>query len=284
MKELLPGVVTGITYPPTLVVNERRKGLFDVFEGDSKDRFNDFFKYSNLNVTLVDSGKSGACHSDGSCSGMIEALRTGKADFALFPTAIDFPAGFNITYNYPVYVDPMVDEVVVAFLSAPYQRSYKMDRDIMFTLKDISWLVALMQVLTFITVSILLNVTFRSRKKTFLFRLGKRFSWISVYGLFMKQVSLRTMRLSQGMCVSGTIFYLLFMTAAFAGFFQSNMIYEYPPKYYSSLEEIVQRVHNKSVIIIEGLIFDSELIHLNGSVFEKIGKISVTHGRESTAP
>ena len=274
MQKLLSALVAGVTFPPELVTNDKRKGPFDVFAGQGSGHYNELFKDCRLNATWVDSGTFGDCYSNGSCSGIFETLRSHQADVAFHPVAIDFPPGFNITFNYPVHVGPMMDEMAIEFLAQAYQSGYRLNSDILATIRDCSPEVYVIQVLLVVVIYMLLNVSIRMKKNGLKVVHGKKVSWINLHAMCFRQLIVRVKRPHRSLIIASIVIFAMLMLAVFAGLFKSNMVYEYPPKYYSSIEQIVERVHSKSVIVIQGLVVHSKLMRLNGSIFRRLIPIS----------
>ena len=280
MKELIPAIATGITFPPQLEENKQRKGPFDVFTGGIEEYYNEYFKYSRFNTTWVDSGAIGDCYINGSCTGVLENLRAGKADLTMHPILIDFPPGFNITRNFPVYVGPMWNDVQILFASGPYQSAYRLNSDILVTFREAPWLFNFLLVLVLIVIHALLNATFKVRNNKLFLAHGEKFPLVNVHGMLMKQLLMPVKLPHRVVSIIVIRTFTSFMLIALACMFKSNMVYEHPPTYYSSIEDIVERVHNKSVIGIEGLIVDSKLIHRKGTIFERMGKIFQAQKRD----
>lgn len=281
MKELLPAIVTGVTYPPNLVVNQKRKYPFDVYEGEASVHQNQHFKYSRLNATFLESSTIGDCYSNGTCTGIFETLRNREADLSVHPIPIDFPPGFNINSTHPAIVGPMTGEMSIQFLSLPYRSAYKRNSDILATFEQCSWSVNAIHYFLFILIYILLNVSVRIKGGKINLAHGHKVSWINLAGMCMKQYIIPVKKPHRILISAGLIIYSAFLTAVLAGLFQSNMVYEYPPQYYSSLEEIVDKVHTKSVITIDGLFVQSKLIRKASSTFQRLNKISQTYKRQT---
>lgn len=114
MKPIIPAVATAVMVPPQLVLNTDRKGPFDVLSGSFSENMNEFFARARINGTLIDS-EYGECFSDGSCTGQMNLMKSGQADFSLFGLSSEFFVAIQ-----DLRIGPFTEAVEVFFQSIPY--------------------------------------------------------------------------------------------------------------------------------------------------------------------
>lgn len=286
-QKLLPVCATGMSFPPQIVMNDRRKGPFDVFTGEASLYYNDFFKYGRLNGTFYESKSYGNCYANGTCDGAFEILQTGRADFSIFSSTLDFPPEFEITANDPVVVGPMLNELHVQFMSLPYEPSYKLNSDILTTFEETSWIFYALQVLLFLLAYILLNISSKL-KVNYLRIIGKRrerITIIQLYAMYLRQLGKSFKRPHRIISLTMVIVHTALTIAIISGSVKSYMVSEYPAKYYSSLKDLLDRVEtnrngkNATIIMMSDLITDSRLVKIKGSQWERLGKRAVRRTR-----
>lgn len=284
-RPLIPAVATGITFPPQLILKDKRKGPFDVFEGNKQgyDYYNEFFKYGRLNGSFVDSGNFGDCYSNRTCSGIFEVLNSGRADFSLYSVSIDFPSGFDITYNSPVYVGPILTETKISFISMPYQAAYHLNSNILATFEETSWIFYLVQLLVFFSIYFILNLSTSSRANQQILkgRRRKTITMINLYAIYMRQ-HFSSFKKAHRLAAALTFIVHCSMNFAFIyGSLKAFMVSEYPAKYHSSLEELIKahKPTDRPPIIFKGLTVQSKLICKDNSVYRRLGHIAKVRSR-----
>lgn len=276
-KELIPVVATGVTFVPELVLNENRKGPYDVFNGRASFHFNDWFKRNRLNGTYIDTAVFGDCHSNNTCKGALEILRTGQADFSVFPLLADLPNEFNLQYNNPFLFSKLMAEYMVKYIAGPYKQAYTVDSEILITFEETYWLVNFLQLLLTFFIFIMLNVSVKSRYNYLVLKgeIKLKVKPIEIYGMYMRQFEKSFRTLHRSITLLVLFIHCAFSVAIISGSISSNLVSEYPAKYYSSLEEVIENVKEKSdILILRGMSVHSKLIHRKNTPFYKLGPVA----------
>lgn len=274
-KEILPIRIASLTFPPYFVFNRDRKGPYDAYRGTKTcDTFNQLFQVAKVNVTMVESKETGYCYSNGTCTGIFELLRTKQADFSMFSLAVDFSPELNVSSNYPVNVGPRNGEFEAALLSMPRHPAYKVNSDILSTVESISWYLFLIQLMTFICIWFLFNVSFENSRYTKVILKG-RISAMQMYAIYMKQLLRSFKQPHRFVAMATLLIYSMLFTIIYNGSISADMVAEYPPRYYLSLEELLENFlpgHNP--VLFKGLEVDSDLVHRDDATFQLLGRVS----------
>ena len=275
-KELIPVRMTNIgCLPPFCEANDKRKGPFDLYKGALGELTSKMFRKAQFNATLVPASKTGDCYFNGTCSGLYENLRTGQADMGMFPLPVDFSPQVNISNKYPLTVGPATDVQEIAFASLPHKLSSKVNFDILSSFEYIPWYFGAIQVVIFFYFFFLLNTSLSKSRATRLI-LKKRISLMEMFAIYMKQL-FRFFRQPHRFVILVTmLIHITLLTVIIGGNISADMVAEFPPKYFSSLKEVISKyLPGREPMMLKGTEVQSKLIHTD-SKFQPLGKIART--------
>ena len=270
---LIPVRLTEILFPPYFEANNKRKGPFDAFKGHLSDFFTHLFRSARFNVTIIEASEVGDCNLNGTCTGMYEDLRTNRADLSTNALPVDFDPNLDITSNYPVVLGPANGVQEIVFTSLPYKSSSKVDFDVLSTFESTPWYLGVIQMVIFFCFFFLINTSFVNSRAPKL-RMRRRISVMDMFASYMNQLSLFFRQPHRFVILVTMIFHTTLLTIIIGGNISADMVAEFPPQYYSSLEQVVTKyLPDHRPIVFKGLVVESKLVHTNPK-FQPLGRVA----------
>ena len=244
--ELIPAKVAFISIPGFIMKNEYPKNVFDkaiTIPERSKLLHYDLFRLARLNVTLVDAQSVGNCNwinNQSKCTGCLELLTSGKADFA--PRTIEYES-YNHMELFPnVKMGPMVRESIHVFLAT----SQESERDVNLNLYNIFQQfppsALILNALILLATILLINYKLISR--------DKRISFLDALVLHTLRWNRKFVKLRRRLIMFFILLYCFFSHYYYSAIICSDLIITIPEHFMNSLGEVL--ASNRTPAMFDG--------------------------------
>lgn len=274
MKKLLQIRIAGNVYDPQLNVNTQRTGAFDVLTGPTGEHFNSLFKASRFNVTWITSSEEGNCFANRTCTGIVQLLREGSADSSIIPNIMTFAPEYNVEQNDPIYAGPIKSQYSVLYSSLPYKQAYTLNADILSTFEETSWKIYASQLFIILSLYLLINYSVDFKLVRILPTKKRKYNInaIEIIGMYLKQIKKNYRTPHRFISIFMLLVHSALLIVIISGSIRSNMVSEFPAKYFSSVDEIIE--HNMTIALVKGLFFHKKVMSSDEEWLKKIGKLA----------
>lgn len=245
-RTVLPARASIAPFPPQLIINVKRKGLYDIMDGAAKEFYNELAETLRLNITIVEATSPGFCYvnetSSYHCTGIRHQLANNLSDLSLFNDQLDM---FDHRLpEVPLTIGPTAAEADQRFSSFPEVEAHQMFGSFMDTFHELSLSLVGLSTLLYLISCICTNWSFAKK------RFCCRMDFFSVLSMTISRPYTQFRRTRQRLAYISCLLMAFHFYIFFTSNIKSEMVTMIPAKYLETFEEVLQS--NRTPIFIEG--------------------------------